>query len=1004
MTGGDLPEWKFEEWECIKTRRARAFGGPRETEEGPPSNGAGPKNLVGLSLSGGGIRSAIYNDGFLQGLSHRGFLRYVDYMCSVSGGGYIAGHLVSQVRHEDDDEEKCFHDDKGRRNLGRDPITGEVCPRRLAGVGGYLSRTMEFLPAYLWSFFFSFAFYIGIVGIVATLAALFWRSFDDPVFRSLYSGTLDLIRGSELTIAFIPAILLAVLATVSEVGLSIWRLLFGFERLLPRKIHLIVRKVSLILVVLAIITSMAIFIGNGKTSVSSNAGGELLLNHYAHWLAISAGIIQILLFLGKDRLFRSERAEAKQWQKHLQRSVTTFVLLFLIFAMVHWMGREDISGYTQNRDPHLVRGDVTDWYLLDELFATYEARLRKKSTTGEPQHLNPLDNVPAFAKPPSRWTAFLVAGRTGLGVDNWHNDEELAHPPSPLQTKGGAEDAWSLAKRIRGACVAYSFAMFKAVPENPKEYRESKPDSVTKFVGEAFENVHFAYALQDKRLTLWNKYLQDSQFTSFLIDGNKDDVEPATPSEPPALNATQPDRSLTSTQTDSRDILVTAQLKNLLDSIGGKLTDAERSSLVKTVRSSTVADGQPQEIKDLSSQRLATATANRQLLNVLFPGAVQDPRVASTLVVPPHDQAARKRWLCLWTVLTLVGMIGGLGQNHIATVFQFYRQQLGSNFLVATHDRSQQYCDKQLYELNPTDDGLPFPLFLAATLEPTTCNGSYRIEAKPFVFSPLYCGHFDTDEGLIPSKQLSFSSSPASVAVTLGDAITLSGAAVTPLMTGNRWLSIILDFFNTGIGQRLRRLDRTGRELRRQWSRPIVMSAIVMLLAAIIAHFLIGLNVIMVFVIAVLTCLACYCIVLRIGSLGLITSLFFPRNRDFAKMARADGRSFYVADGGFYDYLGVTELLRRRCELIVVSDTGANIGDDPLGTLAQMCEKASQELGVRFLDLDHEAPIDFGRLKQTEKRLVHQPYLCMRVRYPDPNRPEGRLFYCQMSITDSDPI
>jgi len=124
-------------------------------------------------------------------------------------------------------------------------------------------------------------------------------------------------------------------------------------------------------------------------------GGQLLLNNYGHFLAISAGVIQILLFLARDRLFRSERAEAKQWQKHLQRSVTTVVLLFLTFSMVHWMGRENISGYTRNRDPHLVRGDVTNWYVMDQLFASYEKwpgeRPDEKQPQTEPLAIRALD-------------------------------------------------------------------------------------------------------------------------------------------------------------------------------------------------------------------------------------------------------------------------------------------------------------------------------------------------------------------------------------------------------------------------------------------------------------------------------------------------------------------------------------------------------------------------------------------------------------------------------------
>jgi hypothetical protein len=51
--------------------------------------------LVGLALSGGGIRSATFNLGLLQTLDKRGILRYCDYLSTVSGGGYIGSCLSS---------------------------------------------------------------------------------------------------------------------------------------------------------------------------------------------------------------------------------------------------------------------------------------------------------------------------------------------------------------------------------------------------------------------------------------------------------------------------------------------------------------------------------------------------------------------------------------------------------------------------------------------------------------------------------------------------------------------------------------------------------------------------------------------------------------------------------------------------------------------------------------------------------------------------------------------
>lgn len=49
--------------------------------------------LIGLALSGGGIRSATFNLGVLQALAHRKLLSRIDYLSSVSGGGYIASFL-----------------------------------------------------------------------------------------------------------------------------------------------------------------------------------------------------------------------------------------------------------------------------------------------------------------------------------------------------------------------------------------------------------------------------------------------------------------------------------------------------------------------------------------------------------------------------------------------------------------------------------------------------------------------------------------------------------------------------------------------------------------------------------------------------------------------------------------------------------------------------------------------------------------------------------------------
>ncbi|HSQ57293.1 MAG TPA: hypothetical protein VLM40_16345 [Gemmata sp.] len=59
----------------------------------PPAPPGLPAYTLGLALSGGGIRSAAFCLGLLQALARAGWLRRVDLLSTVSGGGYIGAFL-----------------------------------------------------------------------------------------------------------------------------------------------------------------------------------------------------------------------------------------------------------------------------------------------------------------------------------------------------------------------------------------------------------------------------------------------------------------------------------------------------------------------------------------------------------------------------------------------------------------------------------------------------------------------------------------------------------------------------------------------------------------------------------------------------------------------------------------------------------------------------------------------------------------------------------------------
>jgi hypothetical protein len=60
-------------------------------------------DVAGLAISGGGIRSATFALGVVQGFAQRGLVREFDYLSTVSGGGYLGAFLSSYLNDSDMD-------------------------------------------------------------------------------------------------------------------------------------------------------------------------------------------------------------------------------------------------------------------------------------------------------------------------------------------------------------------------------------------------------------------------------------------------------------------------------------------------------------------------------------------------------------------------------------------------------------------------------------------------------------------------------------------------------------------------------------------------------------------------------------------------------------------------------------------------------------------------------------------------------------------------------------
>jgi hypothetical protein len=121
---------------------------------------------------------------------------------------------------------------------------------------------------------------------------------------------------------------------------------------------------------------------------------------------------------------------------------------------------------------------------------------------------------------------------------------------------------------------------------------------------------------------------------------------------------------------------------------------------------------------------------------------------------------------------------------------------------------------------------------------------------------------------------------------------------------------------------------------------------------------------------------------------------------------RSDDRFVYLSDGGHYENLGLVELLRRKCRVILCFDAS---GDDltTCGTFVEALVLAEEELGVQVeIDLSPLAPRTAeqpapGAETALDGRLSDRSVVRGRITYRDGTR--GELVLAKASLTKTTP-
>jgi len=208
-----FPEIWHDELDALTDLRQRR----RVEDPIPPREGAGAKdspeerayasNLFGLAISGGGIRSATFGLGVVQGLAKVGLLRRFDFLSTSSGGGYMGSWLVSWIKRagldtvEDRLPQEVLHRAEGNDRVpqGREesPVTF------LRRFSNYLTPQVGAFSADTWTVVATYVrnLLLNLLVLVAALAAVLLAPRAIVIASTFFEGHPD--RAFYAALAFL---------------------------------------------------------------------------------------------------------------------------------------------------------------------------------------------------------------------------------------------------------------------------------------------------------------------------------------------------------------------------------------------------------------------------------------------------------------------------------------------------------------------------------------------------------------------------------------------------------------------------------------------------------------------------------------------------------------------------------------------------------------------------------------------------------------------------------
>jgi|GEM_PF-3477343 len=697
------------------------------------------------------------------------------------------------------------------------------------------------------------------------------------------------------------------------------------------------------------------------------------------------------------RLLRSQRPGASIGERLILRMVLTGVIFGIPLLMFGSIAQENFSGYATHRDPQFHESDIS--------FANLAEWWNEESAQGGFSGADLFSSVKPIKDEKGTEVNLNDKLNTYLKHQQSNRKEMFGKPGWEENSRG-----WTSPKTGMLARLAISLGVSKSHRNLHKEYVK---DPSTGLASLRKERKNISDLLSNR--------LGDSQITHRL--GDVILVRAAGADENKRIDLTKVQKYLFETALEEMGKIrtkhdnkeQTAFRQYYAQAIEHLKTSKSNCSLFRvdaphgsTHNDQFWSDEIPDTTNDNGEERLANF--NRLLLERLYPHVFLRSTRISTPVVVQHDQTSRC-YLFIVTSIAFGALFLLLPMNVLSPMHQFYREKIRDEFLQTNADET----DRQAYAMHELAEAIniggPIHLFVADLRlgVPLPIDGNSKNDSPlartrrynhPYIYSPFHIG----------SPAIGYrNAKDGSRHVGVDDAVTVSGAAVNPTALATGALRWILTAFNLRLGEwifhdemikhvgnkaeskqqvRAKRKGQTPRKHHKQtifkndfigpaphhilteWSRPWVNDD------------------------------------------GNNREQFAGTNRTKDPLWWEHWTAGSISDGGFIDFLGIDELLRRRCRILVVVDSSINSGDLEFSVLGEAVRKARLDHGCEILDIDDDKPLDIERLERNDESLTAQHIILGRVLYPkrhtqdseESEHHEGLLVYVQMTRTGDENV